>query len=468
MRKDEAEYIEGHYDVDDLRVNGHPIWTYLRMVYHAYFQRRMMGYPQTKSGRVRSVSQTMAQLRSCFYGAHHAFKRRPYIVFSDAALRKKVNGLYVDKQFDYLIEKIGQDKVLCVESLTAVQPTHYPRQLVPTVNHMSYSFFLLGSLPFWLQRVRLSGESLLETLKNKFDITLNHPYFFRNFMAQHALMKLWLKWFRPNIIFINSYYGKMPIIKAAKDLGIPVVEIQHGMIEHDDIAFFARKPNLDLSYFPDYFLCFGEREKTYFYTNPYPLIPKENVFPVGSYLIDLAKRTFKPNADIETKKAQFKVTITVSGQDEREEDILDFMKKVTQLNSDILFLYVPRRLDTNGIPKVFNVPQAIVIIDMISVYDAILHADFHSAVHSTCAIEALSLGVQNILMDLDGISSTFFGTVLTDKDVTQFAKTPEDFVSCLNNAKHFSSEDIIQRNRNNISDGFCQKIDSFLVMLHCI
>jgi len=468
MRKDEAEYIEAHYDVDALRINNHPIWVYLRMVYHAYFQRRFTGYPQTKTGRLRTRSQTLSQLASSFYGMKEVFKRRPYIVFSDAALRKKVNGMYVDKQFEYLIEKIGQDNVLCVESLTAVQPKHYPKALIPTKHHMSYSFFLLLSTVFWTKRTRISGKQELKRLINKFDITLNHDYFFKNFTAQHLVMKWWLKWFKPKVIFVNSYYGKMPIIKAAKDLLIPVVEIQHGMIEHDDIAYFARKPNLDLSYFPDYFLCFGEREKQYFLNNTYPLIPPENVFPVGNYLIDLVLKTFKPNPKIERKKAHYKVTITVSGQDEREEDILNFLKDVVALNPEVLFLYVPRRFDKDGIPKHYDVPDAIFIVRDISVYEAILHGDFHSAVHSTCAIEALSLGVQNILIDIDGISSEFFGKILTDTVITKFAKTPKDFLDYIHRAKKSAPEDIMERNKENITSGFCKKIDAFLMKLHCI
>ena len=468
MKRYEAEYMEEHYAVETIRVNDQPIWMYLRMVYHAYFQRVRLKLDQTKSGRIRTKAQTLSQLFSSFKGAHKAFKKRPYIVFSDASLRKKVDGKYVDKQFDYLIEKIGQDNVLYVEALTSVQPQHYPKHLIPTKQYMSYSFFLLLSLFFWLKPIRVSQKELLNHLINEFKVTLNHSYFFRNFMAQHAVMKLWLKWIKPKVIFVNAYYGKMPIIKAAKDLNIVVVEIQHGMIESDDIAYFARKPNLDLSYFPDYFLCFGEQEKKYFLNNNYPLIPPQNIIPIGSYLIDLALKTFKPNPEIVAKKAKYKYTVTVSSQDEREDEILEFLKEVLKECPELLVLYVPRSFIKEGVPKHYSIPDNLFIVKDISVYEAILHADFHSAFYSTCAIEALSLGVQNILIDIDGIATQFFEKTLSDRTVTQFAKTPQEFSDFLRTMKRLTPKDIMMRNAINISTGFCENIDTFLKKMDTI
>lgn len=466
MQKDQAEYIESHYDVMAIQVNGHPIWVYLRMVYHAYFQRISIHYPQTKSGRLRSLPKTLAQLKSSFYGdIRQIFKKRQYLVFSDAAVRKSVNGKYVDKQFEFIMQTLGYDNVLCVEALTAVQPVHFPREKVPTKHIMSYSLFLLLSLVFWIKPMRLKGNDVLNKFKKDFNITLNHWYFFKNFLAQYDVMSLWVKWQRPKAIFVNSYYGKMPIIKAAKELNIPVIELQHGMIEHDDIAYFARRPDIDTSYFPDYFLSFGEKEKKFFKVNRYPLIPYENVYPVGSYLIDLSKKTFKLNAIILEKKASYKTVICVSGQDENEESIIAFLKQASELDSSLLFLYVPRTFYKDEVEKVYDVPTSIHIVKNMTVYDAILHADIHSSVHSTCAIEALSLGVKNILINIDGIAFQFFDKQLPDRTLTQFADTPEEYVQKIQSFQPELSRVVSEKNNCNITSGFSTNIQAFLQLL---
>lgn len=90
------------------------------------------------------------------------------------------------------------------------------------------------------------------------------------------------------IIIVCAYnYNRMLLIEAAKDLGIPTVELQHGNIGGYHIAYnFYNKMNLKT--FADYIFTFGQFDVD----KPMYPIPKSHVIPVGSPELDVQLTKF--------------------------------------------------------------------------------------------------------------------------------------------------------------------------------
>jgi hypothetical protein len=84
-------------------------------------------------------------------------------------------------------------------------------------------------------------------------------------------------------------------------------------------------------------------------------------------------------------------------------------------------------------------------------------------VYSTCAIEAPSLGVQNILINIDGLSKRFYGNVLNDTRVTRFADTPEEFVSVANSFEKLDRDTIVKLNEDFIAVNYEKNIRELLL-----
>src|SRR5699024_3590183 len=63
---------------------------------------------------------------------------------------------------------------------------------------------------------------------------------------------------KPKRIFIVVSYECIPIIAAAKDLGIKVIEFQHGVLTEYHFAYNFSDPTKDINYIPDKLLTFGE------------------------------------------------------------------------------------------------------------------------------------------------------------------------------------------------------------------
>lgn len=76
--------------------------------------------------------------------------------------------------------------------------------------------------------------------------------------------KIFLKWKKPKVIFLEdaSYGSRLFILLNAKRLGIPVVELQHGFVNEEHIAYRLGSGiathQLTKLFYPDYFLAYGE------------------------------------------------------------------------------------------------------------------------------------------------------------------------------------------------------------------
>lgn len=80
----------------------------------------------------------------------------------------------------------------------------------------------------------------------------------------------------PELVVVIASYGRETFIEVCKQKGIPVVELQHGVIHPQHYGYSYPNPRTK-EMFPDYLLTFGE-----FWTDAaaYP-IPENRVIPVG-------------------------------------------------------------------------------------------------------------------------------------------------------------------------------------------
>jgi len=104
------------------------------------------------------------------------------------------------------------------------------------------------------------------------------------------VIKALLKKINPRIVFVLISYASENIIEAAKQLKIPVVELQHGIITKYHLGYSYDK-NSPKRNFPDYLFTFGNfwGESTEF------PIPKDRIIPVGFPFLEEYKKKRKFN-----------------------------------------------------------------------------------------------------------------------------------------------------------------------------
>lgn len=94
-------------------------------------------------------------------------------------------------------------------------------------------------------------------------------------------------------------------------------------------------------------------------------------------------------------------------------------------------------------------------------YSAVVQCDFHSTVYSTTAIEALSLGVPNILVNIDNQSKEQLGEKLKGNEFTKIVDTAHQFMEVLRSFSTISIERIRESNSSNIQPNFHSNIVEF-------
>ncbi len=425
--------VEENYDVAQIKVGQMPVWPFLRWSYCSAWNSQDAGERHKDS--VRKAGK-FSRLKDAFYGGVPRLRKYDYILFTDTLELRKVKGQYFDKIAECLLEYLGKDRFLVLER--PVDGFQIPRDMLSMKDVLSLELFniisaLLRRLRLIDKRISITNEHVLESIERDFGLSVNHRGVITGFISQLFLLKLLFRIIRPHMVFVNCYYCSphQAAIRAAKELGIVTVELQHGIITNAHPAYnvFA---SLDRSLFPDYLFSFGE-----YVRNSQTYIEPERVLPVGSYYIDYLNKHYQvPDSLIQQFqhfRTKYKKIVAVSSQDTVQEELLAFLREAAVLDRSTLFLFIPRRPKritiTESLPDNIKVGRG---IDLdLDVYEAIITADFHVTVYSTCAIEAPALGTPNILINIDGKAREYYADLLSDTEITRFVDTPQQLVSTI-------------------------------------
>ena len=96
---------------------------------------------------------------------------------------------------------------------------------------------------------------------------------------------------KPKIIFVVVAYENKAVVAAAKDLGITVIELQHGTISNYHLGYSYPKGSRalgDIAYFPDKILTFGD----YWIDEDYCPISKINIISIGFPYFEIQSKEY--------------------------------------------------------------------------------------------------------------------------------------------------------------------------------
>lgn len=450
---DIIEDIEKQYPVETIEAQQIQLWPFLRIY---------IGSKAVSKVNPIAINRTIVSnlFKNLLFGISNIFKKFNYVIFSDTKERKLIGEVFTDKSMDYIAEVLPQTIIFELPL-----PAHYPRNKVPTRYITSkYIFYLLEQvyMRLFLRNSPIKNENVIHAILKDYSIEIDYRAIVKKHLAQYYIMKWFLKFHKPKAFFMSCYYTNMGRIKAIKEIGIKVVEIQHGVINRSHFAYNIHK-SLDQEFFPNYLFTFGLREKDVFVNSNFFIDPN-NVIPVGHLYIDYINETYSGNDSFIKLKSQYKYTVTVSGQNHyTESDLMEFLTHAALLDENILFVFVPR--DHTFRKNAYKFSENLVIVNDLNCYELISMSDFHSTVFSTCALEAPSLGVQNILININGLSRLHFGAVLNNSEITRYINTPEEYISTIHSFSKMDKNKIRETNSSIILPGYKNNINKALNQL---
>jgi hypothetical protein len=456
------EAIEKKYPVKDILANGKQIWPYLRITYNfEYISKKALEKGERFSYTGLSLPEKLRRLTNIVYGIGNWFHRYDYVALSNTLERRNIKGKFYNKLIDPIIDEIGAEKVLYIETPA---PSVYPIKKVHTKHVVCSDSLLLEAImlkALTFRRVALTNSSTLKAIQEEFGLKLDDSRIIDDFESRRKVFKFCFQRVKPKAVLLSCYYGHLPAIRAARELGIRVIELQHGTIGQENPAYNVYN-DIDKTCFPEYLLVFGRRELSTF--NNSRFIEPDNVIPVGSFYIEYIRETHKPDSILTAQLRGYKKSVGVALESTTEKRVIEFVCECADLDKTILYLLIPRRPEEKHYDSL-SLPSNVMVIKDKNFYELMMYVNFHSTVYSTCALEAPSLGVQNILMNIDGLSKQYYRDVLNDSRVTRYANTPTEFVNIVNDFDILDKKVIRKLNEDNIVTDYRENIKELVQKL---
>jgi len=210
-----------------------------------------------------------------------------------------------------------------------------------------------------------------------------------------AYLKL-LERVRPRISLLVDSSGNETFIEACKTLGIPAVELQHGVMSRYTLSHSYVGEGRVKRTFPDYLFVFGDYWKE---TIDYP-IPKERIWSIGFPYLESELRTCS-NAN-RKRQLLFISEGTTGGEMSRFAVELAASR---DLPWKIVYKLHPGEYARwrTEYPWLATAPLEVVDDDTIPLYRLFAESQAQVGVCSTAVFEGLAFGLRTLLLDLPGI-----------------------------------------------------------------
>lgn len=447
--------IEANEPVETYSFNGVPLWPYLRSVILDYVQFRGQSLPFKRT--------QFPAVRSFFYGCFHWLRSVDFIFIGGASDRILINGRYVHHLLDPIVTRLKSSRYLFIEKPFV---PHYPRQALP--NRQVVSFVWIWFISFFsrISQAKTALDKMLNGLRTQYGIDHDLVGLVLNFEAQYRVFKWVFKWKMPRAIFVDAYMNYHAAVKAARDLGIDVIEVQHSAIGMDHFHYHAVK-SIDPRMYPSHMLTFSG-----FFSNI--LSQSSSVFAsaqmhnVGRFILDFYlsmpdSDRWKP-ATLES----FSRVVSVSSQITVEKDLIQFICEAAALARDTAFVFVPRNLAFyDYLSKQVEGHDNVFVEFESSVYAVIMASQVHATVYSSTALEAPVLGVPTLLIDRHP-NVKIVSSFLKDTSFTRLVSDHESFISACYELAEMESQTIKAEAQFLCDIGYDRRLDRCLKELNYI
>jgi len=404
--------LEERHQLLDYEIGGVKLWQYLRMpmYYRVAEKSGVISAPhpnyqeQTQSSRLLKL---LSQFRSALLYSPFSYSGSPDVLLVDHPRSTQYNNEHIDIYSHFLIASLlNEGKRVCIVE----QPRNFShiRHITPNRKHLDILYFY--QKPFMMIRNSYPSRAIrkeirvLDSLLCR-ELELNtslYDLLLKGYIDYKVSYRFWrrllIKQKPGKVILLVSYMRRGGLTKAAKDLNVEVLELQHGVFSpyHLGYSFPGRKDELD--YFPDTFLSWGN-----YWSNLIDLpIPKSNVVDFG---FEYFHRMKAQHNTLDRQKNQ--VLILSQGAISNA-----LARVINQLSEELKSYHLIYKLHPNESATWRNNTDLVALsqldnIDIIDydcdLYKTFSESEYQMGVFSTAIFEGIGMGCKTILFDLAGI-----------------------------------------------------------------
>lgn len=405
--------IEQKFDVMSIKWKGVSVWPFLRL----YLKESITTQRENKA----SSSNIKLVLKCLFaYNPIRSFRRHDVWAFT-ACDRRKLIG---EKKVHRISGEFAAENCLMIEKpLKGIG--HYSRNEIEEKDIISEAWLLMifhaiEILSRWIDP-KLENEDLLKHILSENNLKFNYLRYVRMLNAQRKAMRLMLKLTpKPKVAMMECPYDTMGYMWAFHEVGIKVVEMQHGSLNGNHIAYNGKayEPRMN----PDCICVFGEDEYNYFMNNEPQFAPEVRM--TGLYMLERAEQYFSEDV-FKKDRDTYKAIVVVAGQPVYEEKLSQFVDSLAAEHHELLFVYIPRKKRDD---LVFN-SDNVRLVHGVNIYEYLKWADIHMTITSTTGLESQYFRTPTVFYDDQKIASRYFKGVLNESNGVRFVETPEQFTT---------------------------------------
>lgn len=282
--------LEEKYNLNYTEIQGCYAWQLIRMYLYYDITRRTQtfGAPQQQSLSLFDKFKSFIPFfKNSILSNPLTGKYTKDLLIFDHPRKIIYDGEYKDIYSDFLVGYLEEDY-----SFEVLEAPYLNKHFTNKKNYIKYTDRIqLGSYIYKkFNKIEFTQkeQNLISNLEKEFKTNFNLDIDLSLILKNHILnfkydynnyVKLFEKR-KPKMIFVVVAYENQAIVKAAKDLGITVIELQHGTITDYHLGYsYPKKTRLngEIAYFPDKILTFGE----YWINSKTCPINKENIIPIG-------------------------------------------------------------------------------------------------------------------------------------------------------------------------------------------
>jgi hypothetical protein len=394
--------FEEKYALFNIKIDGVHIWEQLRVeIFREIELNGKKNHADSKKNK--SIYKNIKALGSF---SRNIFYRNPYfaqdseIIFFGHQRRKKMpDGYWWDLYCDPIYENCNLDSV---HFEMPHRLSHYSPAKTESLRYtdlIQYTGTIQRKLGLYnniissekLSRLKEIEEGIEDTFNINIDLVGRVSRLLQNRQCRLWLYKFLLKRINPSVVVVVVSYGKHRIIEACKSMDIPVVELQHGIINpgHPGYSFPENHPK---TIFPDYLLTWGE-----FWSDgvKFP-ISEDHVIPVGYPFIE---RSLSEYTSVQEQKQILFISSGTFG-----DELSKFALEIDQhpdIDHDITYKLHPYEYNLWKEAYPWLVEANFDVIDGSDppLYELFSESSLQIGVYSTAIYEGLAFGLKTYIYD---------------------------------------------------------------------
>ena len=403
--------LEEKYNLNYQLIQGCYAWQLIRIYLYYDITRRTntFGAPQQKKlstiDKIKSFTPFLKN--SISSNLFHGTYTRDILIF-DHPRKVLFNNEYKDIYTYFLIDLLKDNY-----SFEVLEAPYLNKHISNKKSYISYTDRIqLGSYIFKKRnKIKFNDneinliKNIQKELKKAFNIDINLTQILEmhilNFKYDYSKYIELFKKRKPKKIFVVVAYENQAIVKAAKDLNIEIIEIQHGTITDYHLGYaYPSKSRLngEIAYFPDKILTFGD----YWINNETSPLNEENIIPIGFPYFEVQSKKYI-NLSSDSKQVLF-ISQGVIGK---------YLSKVafefasSRPDLKIIYKLHPGEYETwrQNYPELVNDLNNFTVIDnnQTPLYELFAKSSYQIGAFSTAIYEGLMFNCKTFILNVPGI-----------------------------------------------------------------